>query len=105
MSRLTDSQRRFLKRTLWFALLYNAVLLAVKGILFLLSAIPPRAFDVHGPIEALAGLLQLLYAPRLILHWLWPGEQNYGWLNLLFTILNSVIWGVAGAVCKSLLRR
>ena len=105
MSRLTDNRRRFLKQTLWFALLYNAVLLAVKGIIFLLSAIPPNAYNVDSVILALTNIQQLLYAPRSLLHWLWPGEQNHGWLNLLFTILNSVIWGMAGAAGRSLLRR
>ena len=68
MSWLTDGQRRFLKLTLWFALLYNGVLLALKGIIFLLSAIPPNACNVDSVILALTHVQQLLYAPSSLLH-------------------------------------
>ena len=97
--------RRYLKLALLCALLHFAVSLVVAGLVFLLSAVPPKAANVDGLILALWKVQFVLAAPRKLFLWLWPGESTPGILSLLATLFNSTTWGCGLAGLRMIWQR
>ena len=97
-------KRPFVKSSLLFALLHFLILLGVSGLIFFASHLPPKAINLDGLILFLAGVEQVVEAPRKFLLWLWPGEATPRGLGLALTVINSLVWGVALAALKRLWR-
>jgi len=94
--------RRFARQVILFALLYYLAFVALDGVIFLFSHVPPKAVNLDGLILPLFAAERILAWPRLILRWLWPGESTPACLNLVMTVLNCLIWGLTLASLKAL---
>src|SRR5262245_2721404 len=97
--------RSFLKFTILFAVLHYLVLLGLEGGTFLLAHLPTSVLHLDVVILGLTKLIQVLRWPRLLMTAMWPGEATPGFLNLVLTILNSVVWGIGLVGLKSLWSR
>jgi hypothetical protein len=97
--------RSFLKWTVLFAVLHYLVLLALSAGIFLLAHLPTSVLHLDVVIIGLTKVSQLLRGPRLLLMAVVPGETTPSLLNLVMTVINSLIWGVALASLKSLLSK
>ena len=92
--------RRFLKLASLFALAHFLVLLGLGAAIFLCAHLPTSILRLDSLIVALTHVHQWLRVPRTVLSSLWPGEYLPRFVNLLLTILNSLIWGIALAGLK-----
>jgi hypothetical protein len=97
--------RGFLRSVLLFALLHYLALLVTAGVIFLLSHVPPKTFNLDGAILVLFQWENLLTAPRKLFLRLWPGELTPGWLSFVTTVLNSLLWGAGLAALRMLWRK
>jgi hypothetical protein len=93
--------RRLLRSALLFALLHWVALLALMGLIFFTSHLPPKAVSLDGLLNVLVGIEDVMVAPRKGLLWLWPFETTPAGFGLLLTVLNSGIWGGALAVARA----
>jgi hypothetical protein len=94
--------RRFIKQALLFAVLYYVAVLALEGIIFGLSHIPPKAINLYMLILRLGDVEKILAWPRVLLRKLWPGESTPAILNHLLSVLNCLLWGLGLAGTKAL---
>jgi hypothetical protein len=94
--------RRFARQAILFALLYYLAFVALDDVIFLLSHVPPKAMNLDRLIFPLFVAERILAWPRLVLRWLWPGESTPACFNLVMTVLNCLVWGLALASLKAL---
>lgn len=95
----------FVRRSLVAAAWVVAVHWALKGCLWVLSAVPTRMFSADGLILALFPLEEAITAPGRWMQSLVPGEQALGAARWLFAGLNALAWGAAIATLRQLLDR
>lgn len=77
-----------------FALLHFLVLNTLAGVAYLLGHLPTSVLPFDSFILFLERLHRLLWFPRDLLRWLWPGERTPGFLNWVLLVLHSLCWGV-----------
>jgi len=85
-----------------FALLHYGAVMGLSALIFFASHLPPKAVNVDGLIMVLFQGETVLTAPRKVLLWLWPGESTPGLLSVFTTVVNSLLWGCALAICRLL---
>ncbi|MDB6016654.1 MAG: hypothetical protein JWR19_1143 [Pedosphaera sp.] len=94
--------RRFLKQVILFGLLYYLIFLALNGVIFLISHIPPKAVNLDHVALGLYAVEHALAAPRFLLRRLWPGEATPIYFQFLIALCNCLLWGFALAGLKAL---
>ena len=90
---------------LLFALLHFVVLHTLAGVAYLLSHLPTSVLHFDPLILFLERVHRLLWFPRDLLRWLWPGERTPGLLNWVLLILLSLCWGVLLTGLRNLWRK
>jgi hypothetical protein len=93
---------RFIRQVILCAFLYGVVCVALNGLIFLLSHIPPGALNFDKVILKLGGLARFLAWPRILLRHLWPGEATSSIFNFILSGVNCLLWGLAIAGVKNL---
>ena len=66
---------------------------AIAGLIFLVSHVPPRAINLDSVLSVLAGVEWVLVAPRKGVLAAWPTETTPALLPPIATLLNSLGWG------------
>ncbi len=89
----SSSGRAFLLTVLGFALLHFLVLNALAGAAYVLSHLPTSVLPLDPFLLFLERVHRVLWFPRDLLRWLWPGERTPGVLNWLLLVLHSLCWG------------
>ena len=89
--------KALVRSVLAFALLHYLLLIAIAGLLFLASHVPPKAANLDSVILALFAAESVLTAPRKVFLALWPGETTPAFLSFASTLVNSLLWGSAMA--------
>ena len=97
--------RALTRQIVWFALLHFVVLNALAGAVYLLSHLPTSVLHFDPLILFLERVHRMLWFPRDLLRWLWPGERTPGWLNWLLLVLLSLCWGGFLLVLRNLWRK
>ena len=85
--------RKLVGTFLCFALLHFLVLNTLAGAVYILSHLPPSVLPFDPLILLLERVHRVLWFPRDLLRWLWPGERTPGFLNWLLLVLHSLCWG------------
>ena len=80
-------------QALLFALFYYLAFLALDGVIFLMSHVPPRVINLDDILLKLGDVERFLAWPRILLRKLWPGETIPETINSLLAVLNALIWG------------
>jgi hypothetical protein len=93
--------RTFILRVLLCAFFYYLAFLALDGVLFLLSHIPPKAVNLDALIVRLVEVEEFLAWPRVFLRHLWPGESTPTAFNYVLPLLNCLVWGLLLAGLKA----
>ena len=91
--------KRFVVSAILFSTLHYAVLVFLKGLIFLLAHIPPRIIHLDDLILVLVWLERILVLPRILLRRIWSGETTAGFLNFGLLAVNSICWGAVLAGC------
>ncbi|MCD6050683.1 MAG: hypothetical protein K0Q55_2086 [Verrucomicrobia bacterium] len=85
--------RAWLPLLLLYAALHYLLLLILDSVVFLFAHFPPQLIDLSPVVIAITYLQQALNLPRILLRYVWLSEVTPGWLNLLLTIVNSLVFG------------
>ena len=88
-----------------FALLHFVVLNTLAGAVYLLTHLPTSVLHFDSFILFLERVHRMLWFPRDLLRWLWPGERTPGLLNWLLLVLHSLCWGVLLTGLRNLWRK
>lgn len=78
----------------WFALLHFLALNLLAGVTYILVHLPTSVLPLDPLILFLERLHRLLWFPRDLLRWLWPGERTPALLNWVLVVVHSLCWGV-----------
>jgi hypothetical protein len=84
----------FMRQVFLFALLYFVGSLLLDSIIFLLSHIPPKVFNLDALLLALGGAERFLAWPGLLLRRLWPGEITPAFFHVAALVANGLVWGI-----------
>ena len=94
--------RALARQIVLFALLHFVLLHTLAGAAYLLSHLPTSVLRFDPAILFLERVHRVLWFPRDLLRWLWPGERTPGLLNWLLLVLHSLCWGVLLIVLRNL---
>lgn len=97
--------RVLVRQIILFALLHFLVLNLLAGAVFLLSHLPTSVLHFDPLILFLERMHRILWFPRDLLRWLWPGERTPAFLNWLLLGLHSLCWGGFLVVLRNLWRK
>ena len=87
------------------ALLHFLAINILAGAVYLLSHLPTTVLHFDPLLLLLERVHRVLWFPRDLLRWLWPGERTPAMLNWLLRVLHSLCWGGLLAGLRNLWRK